>query len=88
MKFLARDLAANFTLVPEIEVLSVYNCREIYGSYYLEADYEEQCYTPMHNVFQVVGVVGAICLPLGIPICFYAMLVRHKVPQLAASKLQ
>ncbi|KAK3240802.1 hypothetical protein CYMTET_49388 [Cymbomonas tetramitiformis] len=79
-----------FLLYPFLSqsVLSVYNCREIYGSYYLEADYEEQCYTPMHNVFQVVGVVGAICLPLGIPICFYAMLVRHKVPQLAASKLQ
>ena len=56
------------------KMLAVFNCREIHGTYYLEADMDIECYTPVHTTYQSLAALGVLLYPIGIPISFTALM--------------
>jgi len=40
------------------------------GQYYLMDDLTIACYTPTHTFYQLIGVVGILLYPIGIPLAF------------------
>lgn len=64
-------------------ILSVFNCREIDGVWYLVADMDKECYTTDHMRYFRAGIFWAILLCLGIPIVYLACLIYFRVPLIA-----
>ena len=60
--------------------------RELYGVYYLQADYGEECYGGQHTRYRAVAALFVAAFPVGIACGFWAVLWLFRVPQLAAVK--
>jgi len=70
--FVKTVLVLLFLAYPSLsaKMLSVLNCKELHGSWYLQDDLSIACYTPTHTFYQLLGVVGVLLFPIGIPLAF------------------
>lgn len=68
-------------------ILSVFNCREVDGVYYLVADSERTCYSADHLRYFRAGLFWAVLYCLGIPATYLGFLVYFRVPRIAARLL-
>jgi len=64
-------------------ILSVFNCTEVDGVWYIRSDLRYQCYTVEHNRFRAAGVFWAIVYVAGIPAAYWLVLLGFKVPAMA-----
>lgn len=76
MKF---SLLVLFILFPSVslKMCSMFDCREIYGQYWLRADVQLQCYDDVWTSYAVVATAGVLVYPIGIPLLFCTILMRN-----------
>ena len=81
-------LVVLFLVYPSVSatMLSVFNCKDIHGEAYLDADIQIVCYTTMHKLFMVMAAFGMMMYALGIPLGFLWLLYKYQVPVLAKHK--
>ena len=69
------------------KILGTFACEKFYEQSFLAQDLTFQCYTAKHRFYMVMGVVGIMLYPVGIPLAFLVLLWRAGVPQMANVKL-
>ena len=57
-------------------MLAVFSCREVHGTWYLEADLDIKCYTPEHATYQSLASLGVLLYPIGIPLSFLVLMLK------------
>lgn len=71
-------MLAAFLRYPSLsaKMLQVFNCREIHGGWYLVADMDIECYTPVHDTYTSLASLGVLLYPIGIPVSFLFLMLR------------
>lgn len=69
-------------------MLQTFKCREIAGTWYLEADYHLQCYTSDWSIHAIVATLGLLMYSLGIPVLDYLLLQRNRHKLFTGSKFR
>ena len=69
------------------KILGTFACETYYEKSYLIQDLTFECYTREHKFYMILGVVGILLYPIGIPAVFLILLWRAGVPQMANVKL-
>ena len=77
-----------FLVFPSLSanMLAVFNCKDLHGQAYLDADIRIQCYTAEHNFCMCIAALGICLYALGIPAGFMWLLFKYQVPSLAKHK--
>lgn len=55
------------------KILAVYACTPVYDKWYITSSLDVQCYTSDHIANMVIGIIGIVFVPLGVPL-FYTYL--------------
>jgi hypothetical protein len=58
-----------------MNILSIFNCKELYGTSYIESDLTKECYTHEHLLHLIPGMIAVLAYPIGVPV-FYALSLR------------
>jgi hypothetical protein len=64
-------------------ILSVFNCKEVDGVWYINNDMRYQCFTPVHYRYRAAGAFWAAVYVAGIPLCYWMALRHYGVPSMA-----
>ncbi|KAK3270873.1 hypothetical protein CYMTET_20744 [Cymbomonas tetramitiformis] len=67
-------------------MLSYFNCVAVHDEYYLVADLHVQCWVGPHRRYLPLAVLGVLLYPIGLPVFFYMLMVKYRVPLLAKMK--
>eukprot|EP00976_Prorocentrum_cordatum_P098123 1191273-Prorocentrum_minimum.AAC.1 len=59
-----------------MHILSIFDCRELQGGWYLYADLSKECYTEEHLMYLLVGAVALALFPVGVPLFYIATFVK------------
>ena len=69
-------------------ILSLFLCEDFEGVFYMKMDLSQQCNTPLHSLYIVLGVVWTIIFPIGVPLMYLHSLVFYRVPYLVNVKFE
>lgn len=69
-----------FIMYPAVSavIFQLYKCKEVEGTYYLEADFTIQCFESEWNSYAYIGVFFILLYPIGIPLATFLILYSNR----------